>query len=135
MMRSICLVLAASSLVGAVRAQTPTQAMEPNKIGYPTVAAALEALKTKPGAKQQDSKRWIIFEDAEGEDLVLWSFTLTTHQAHPSVVKRTLQKRADGYYIDMNVRCEAADKSACGALVQSFRSLNEQVRKSLQEGK
>ena len=41
-----------------------------------------------------------------------------------------LTTRADGYYIDMNVRCESDDKAACAALVRSFQALNDKVRQA-----
>jgi hypothetical protein len=44
-----------------------------------------------------------------------------------------MQARADGYYIDMNVRCEATDKAACAALVSSFQALNEKVRRAARD--
>jgi hypothetical protein len=116
-------------------AESQVQASEPNKTGYSTVAAAFAALKAKPGTKVTASSAWTTIEDREGEDLVLWSFTVPTHAAHPSVVKRTLQKRADGYYIDMNILCESIDRNACAGLVRSFQALNEQVKRSLSEGK
>ena len=115
----------------SMAAETPVQAPEPNKTGYPSVAAALDALKAKPGTKVTTNNAWTTIEDTEGEDLVIWSLTVPTLSAHPSVVKRTLQKKADGYYIDMNIRCESADKSACAALAKSFVALNEQIKRSL----
>ncbi len=116
-------------------AETPVQASEPNKTGYSSVATAFDALKVKPGTKVAATNAWTTIEDMEGEDLVLWSFTVPTHAAHPSVVKRALQRRADGFYIDMNILCESANRSACAGLVRSFQALNEQVKRSLSEGK
>ena len=133
MIRRICILFAAVALVGAA-AETPPPDAEPNNTGYPTVAAALEALKAKPGAKMSVSDKWTTIEDMEGKDIVLWSFTHPGHPAHPSVVKRAMTARADGYYIDMNVRCEAADKAACNALVRSFQALNDKVRQAAREG-
>jgi hypothetical protein len=116
-------------------AETSVQNSEPNKTGYSSVAAAFDALKAKPGTKVTATTAWTTIEDMVGEDLVLWSFTVPTHAAHPSVVKRTLQKKADGYYIDMNILCESADRGACAGLVKSFQALNEQVKRSISEGK
>jgi hypothetical protein len=64
----------------------------------------------------------------------LWSFTHLGHAAHPSVVKRILQTKPDGYHIEMNVLCEA-ERASCGALVRSFEALNERVRQSVRDGK
>ena len=133
MIRSICLLLAAVAMAGAT-AEPPTPDAEPNKTGYATVAAALEGLKAKPGTKVTVSEKWTTIEDMEGKGIVLWSFTHPGHPAHPAVVKRAMQARADGYYIDMNVRCEAADKAACNALVRSFQALNEKVRQAARDG-
>jgi hypothetical protein len=134
MLRLAFIVLAGLATV-CTAAETPVQTSEPNKTGYPSVAAAFDALKAKPGTKMTATKAWTTIEDMEGEDLVLWSFTVPTHPAHPSVVKRTLQKKSDGYYIDMNIRCEAVDQNACAGLARSFQALNEQVKRSLSEGK
>jgi len=133
MIRPICILFTAVALV-VTAAETPRLDAEPNKTGYPTVAAALEALKVKPGAKVSVSDKWTTIEDMDGKDIVLWSFTHAGHAAHPSVVRRAMQARADGYYIDMNVRCEAADKVACNALVRSFQALNDKVRQAAGEG-
>ena len=119
----------------SIAAETSVQTSEPNMTGYPSVAAAFDALKAKPGTKVAATTAWTTIEDMEGDDIVLWSFTVPTHAAHPSVVKRTLQKKADGYYIDMNIRCESANRDACAGLVKSFQALNEQVKRSLSEGK
>lgn len=116
-------------------ADAPAQASAPNKTGYSSVAAALDALKAKPGTSVTATKSWTTIEDMEGEDIVLWSFTVPAHAAHPSVVKRTLHKRVDGYYIDMNILCESADRIACDGLVRVFQALNEQVKRSLGEVK
>jgi hypothetical protein len=129
MIRVVCILLCAFA-AGAV-----AQVAVPNNTGYPTVAAALEALKAKAGTRISVSKSWTTIEDMDGEDVVLWSFTVATHAAHPSLVKRTLRKKEDGYYIDMNVLCEANDAAACAGLVRSFQALNEQVKRSLAEGK
>jgi hypothetical protein len=133
MNRAICILLTAVALSGTA-AEPLTPDAEPNKTGYPTVAAALEALKAKPGTKVTVSEKWTTIEDMEGRDIVLWSFTHPEHPAHPSVVKRAMQARADGFYIDMNVRCEVVDRAACAALVRSFQTLNEKVRQAARDG-
>ena len=134
MKRSILVFVVAMASAGNA-AETSAPVSEPNRTGYPTVAAALDGLRAKPGARETAGKAWTTIQDMEGENIVLWSFTVPSHPAHPSVVKRTLQKKEDGYYIDMNILCEASDKAACAGLVPTFQALNEQVRRSLAEGK
>jgi len=139
MIRPFCILLVAVAVamamaVASAAAEPPPLEAESNKTGYATVAAALAALKDKPGTKMTVTAKWTTIEDMEGDAIVLWSFTHAEHPAHPSVVKRAMKARPDGYYIDMNVRCEAPDKAACNALVRSFEALNEKVRQAARDG-
>jgi Protein of unknown function (DUF4019) len=96
-------------------------------MGYPTVAAALSALRAKPGVRIQDQQGWIIVTDTQSGTPTLWSFTPPGNPAHPSVVKRSLVAQKDGSTgIEMNILCEA-DKSSCDALVRQFQVLNDRA--------
>ena len=72
---------------------------------------------------------WTVASDPSGP--TIWSFPPKGHPAYPSAVKRQIENRAGGAYVNMNVLCEAS-KSACDDLVRSFQALNEQMRQSLE---
>ncbi len=109
--------LAIISVAGA--AQQPSSG-----IGYPSVAAALEALKARTGVQIRVEQGWTIVNDkAAGE---FWSFTPPGHPAHPAAVKRTVVEKDGNVSMNMNVLCQAS-KSACDKLVAEFQELNEKV--------
>lgn len=95
-------------------------------IGYPTVEAALTALRAKPGVQIQEQNGWIIVSDKESGNPVLWSFTPSGYPAHPSAVKRSFIQKASGSDLEMKVLCEA-DKTSCDALVREFQALNDRA--------
>jgi len=93
-------------------------------IGYPTVAAALEALKARSDVEISVQAGWtIVREPAAG---TLWSFTPADHPAHPAAVKRGTVSRDGAAYINMRVLCQAA-KEPCDQLVDDFKKLNEKI--------
>lgn len=61
-------------------------------LGYPTVAAALADLHSKPDVKFSIQNGWTIAEDRANSNF--WSFPPEGDPAYPSAVKRTLLKRA-----------------------------------------
>jgi hypothetical protein len=99
-------------------------------IGYPTVAAALAALKGNPGAKKEIQDGWTVF--AEEAVATFWSFPPPGNPAYPAAVRRRLTNRDGSMYLDMTVKCEA-DKAACDDLVRSFKALNDRMVAELQE--
>jgi hypothetical protein len=100
-----------------------------NTIGYPTVGAALEALRAKGGTKVSVQDGWTVVEDMEGGEITLWTFTAVGHPAHPSAVKRTFV-RDGSTNLKTSIHCEA-DKQACDALVRAFDALNAQMIESV----
>jgi len=95
-----------------------------NEMGYPTVAEALAALRSKPGVQISQRGGWTIISDPGLS--TLWSFTPTGHPAYPSAVKRSVTTRGGATYIDMKVLCEAS-KAACDQLVVDFQQLNQKM--------
>lgn len=67
-----------------------TDAPEAEGIGFPTVAAALEALRGRPDVSIRDNAGWIIVGVDTPEERSIWSFTPSGHPAHPAAVKRTV---------------------------------------------
>lgn len=102
-------------------------------IGYPSVAAARQAVVAAPGATASQQAGWLIVEDKATRSL--WSFVPNDHEAYPAAVKRTVAQRDDGRaFIDMSILCEAP-KPACDRLAESFKALNEQTIRSLGGGR
>jgi hypothetical protein len=99
-------------------------------IGYPSVAAALKDLHSKPEVIFREERRWIIAEDRSR--YTLWSFATEGDPAYPSAVKRTaVQESGGSVTMNMNILCEAK-QDACDKLVANFNELNERARDSLQ---
>lgn len=99
-------------------------------IGYPSVAAALADLHSKPEVTFREEGGWIIAEDRN--QYTLWSFATEGDPAYPSAVKRTAVQEAGGSVtMNMNILCEST-QDACDKLVAHFNELNERARDSLQ---
>jgi len=104
------------------------------KLGYPTVAAALEGLRSRPGVSITTTKPdgWIIATETNSK--AVWSFAPDGHYAYPAVVRRDVKQHDGGeVYIDMVVVCQAA-KEPCDRLVREVQELNEQMRANIQRG-
>ena len=98
-------------------------------IGYPSVAAALKDLHSKPEVIFREEGGWIIAEDRS--HYTLWSFATESDPAYPSAVKRTAVQEAGGSVtMNMNILCEAK-QDACDKLAADFNELNERARDSL----
>jgi hypothetical protein len=105
---------------------------QPGATGYPSVAAALADLRSRPGVEFSTQNGWTIATD--NASLTLWSFAPTDHPAYPSAVKRQAVQTGGQTSLQMSVLCEA-DKTSCDALVRSFQDLNAQMTRSLQKGR
>lgn len=99
-----------------------------DRIDYPSVAAAREALLAKPGARAHDESGWLVVEEPN----VTWTFAPEGHEAHPSVARRDLVEEDGRLYVRTEIRCEAA-KEACDRLNQAFQDLNERMMQSLED--
>lgn len=95
-------------------------------IGYASVAEARKAMTALPGAKVSEQQGWLIVEQMP----VMWSFAPAGHEAYPAAVKRTVVQRDGRFDVDMAVLCEAP-RPACDRLVEGFKGLNEQMKRSL----
>jgi hypothetical protein len=99
-------------------------------IGYPTVSAALQDLKTKPNAQIRAEDGWTVVEERNDTEMILWSFTPEDHPAHPAAIKRRVYESDGAVYIDMKALCEA-EKAPCDALVEQFQAITERIRQQL----
>jgi hypothetical protein len=100
-----------------------------SSIGYPSVAAALEAMRAKSGVKVSVQGGWTIVDDRGNS--ALWSFTPPGHPAHPAVVRRTVTEKDGAIFVQMGGLCEAA-KPPCDKLMAEFRELTERMRRQIE---
>jgi hypothetical protein len=115
-------------LPNLVLARQAPLAEQPTSMGYPTVAAALTDLPSRPGVKMSEQGGWTIATDSSTR--TLWSFAPLGHPAYPAVVKRQILPNDHGVDMKMQVLCEA-DKAACDDLVRTFEQLNARMKESL----
>jgi hypothetical protein len=97
-------------------------------ISYPTVAAALSALKAKPGVKFASNDGWTIADDTDG---AIWSFTPASHYANPSVGRRTLRERDGRFFVETQILCQA-QKPACDRLRNDYALLDKRMNEAVQ---
>src|SRR5260221_7853769 len=98
-------------------------------VGYPSVAAALDALKARNDVRISVQGGWTIVDDPR--DGSLWSFTPPNHPAHPAVVKRNPVQKDGSMFIQMRALCQA-DKAACDKLMAEFQELNSKIAADIQ---
>jgi hypothetical protein len=115
------------AIIGIASAQ-PAEDPRSSSIGYPSVAAALDAMRAKGGATTSIQSGWTVIEDRA--TMSIWSFTPAGHAAHPAAVRRTVTQRGNDIFVDMAVLCEAT-KPACDQLVAEFQELNRAMRGNL----
>lgn len=128
--KSLCPVTVA--LAGAVGSiASPQEALSPDStsvsIGYVSVAAALEALRNKHGARVVENNGWIMIRDDETETgTAVWLFVPQNHPAYPAVIKRVLVERDSKVYLQTGSLC-AGDAIACGTLEYESRTINNRL--------
>lgn len=122
--RVICALLFLSLLHGGATHAQQASAGTGSDLGYPTVAAALQALVAKPGVLVSVQRDWTIVEDPA--ERAVWSFAPAGHAAYPAVVKRSTVERDGSVSLDMRALCQAA-KPACDALMAQFEQMNAHI--------
>jgi hypothetical protein len=121
------MVLAAiSAAVSIASAQQPSTSQ--SSIGYPSVAAALQALQHKSGVNIVNQGGWTVIDDPSEQ--TIWSFTPPGHPAYPAAVRRQIVKGDTGISLKMNILCQAA-KQPCDKLVADFQELNNKMRENI----
>lgn len=93
-------------------------------IGYPTVSAALDALKARSDIAISVQGGWTIVEDKAAH--AIWSFTPADHAAHPAAVRREIVEQGGGVAVKMTALCQAS-KEACDKLMEDFKVLNARM--------
>ena len=127
--------MAAALITGVYYLPSAINAKEPvSAIGFTSVAAALEALRADPDAREshQISQQgaWIIVERHKNGRFELWTFTTDGHPAHPTAVRRTPYQKDGAWYITMSALCQS-DKASCDTLMEQFQQLNEDMARRL----
>jgi hypothetical protein len=98
-------------------------------IDYPSVAAALEALRADPAAQFDSQAGWIVVASSEHGNPVLWSFTPEGHYAHPAVVKRTALENKGAGFVELATLCQGP-QAECVRLLDEFRQISQQIAQS-----
>ena len=120
----------------APKAPEPTETIvaltqEPaSTIGYPSVAAALSALREREDVSIAVEDGWTIITEPGG--LTIWSFSPPDQPAYPAVARRVFHREEGAWFITMDVRCEA-EKAACEQLQRDFEALNEDMREAMED--
>lgn len=112
-------------VLAAVGAAAHAQENE-DTIGYPTIEAAIAALRADPAATFEMQQGWTVAANREGGNPVQWFFTPVGHPAHPAVVKRTAIEAKGTGYIDLAALCYAPE-SECYRLIDDFRQRHMQA--------
>lgn len=97
-------------------------------IEYKSVAAALAALKAKPGVQFTSNDGWTIANDTDG---AIWSFTPAGHYANPSVGRRTLRENQGRFFVETQILCQA-QKAACDRLRDDYALLDKRMNEAIQ---
>jgi hypothetical protein len=106
------------------------RAQQARGVGYPSVAAAMEALKARSDVTIQLRDGWTVVDDRT--NMALWSFTPPGHPAHPAVVKRTVVEKDGKVSIAMTGLCQAS-KDACDTLMAQFNEMQQRANRELRE--
>lgn len=88
--------------------------------------------KTEKLAESFRDKAYVTVNDAANG--TIWTFTVTGHPAHPSVVCREPVEEGGKLRLEMGIQCDASD-DACEALARGFESLNQKMLKELERKK
>jgi hypothetical protein len=91
---------------------------------YPSVAAALEAIRTKSGVKVTIQSGWTVLQDAAST--TVWSFTPPSHPAYPAALRRSIVEHDGASVVKSDAMCEA-EKSACDQLMAEVHELDQRM--------
>lgn len=92
--------------------------------GYSSPAAALAALRAKPGVKIREENGWIVVNDPS--ENAFWSITTPQLAPHPAAVKRRLVEKDGAIRMEMTVQC-GAPKPICDRMVQVFQETDRNL--------
>jgi hypothetical protein len=122
MLRRSAIVATAAAVLAACAAGYQPDPVEATRIGYPTVDAALAAVRARPGVTEsQNDGRTVIEDNARYET---WHFSPAGHPAHPAVVKRTVLSGVGGTRTQTAALC-GGGKAECDKLVAQFQATDK----------
>ena len=105
-----------------------------SSIGYPSVDAALTALKNDPNAVVREQGGWTIIQTKESDkSMSIWSFSPPSHPAHPAAVKRTVYEKDGAVMMRTNALCQAS-KAECDKLMAEFADMERQMQERMRSG-
>jgi hypothetical protein len=125
-MRKALLTIAAVLVATCARAQpaqSPAAVRAPAE-EYPSVAAALEAMRTKSGVKVTIQSGWTVVQ--EPASTTVWSFTPPSHPAYPAALRRSIVEHDGAFVVKSDAMCEA-DNSACDQLLAEAHELDNRT--------
>jgi hypothetical protein len=112
----------------ALLAALPVLAAE-RSIDFPTVDAALDALRKDADAQFETQGGWLVVATQERGNPVLWSFAPEGHPAYPAVVKRTALESKGNGYVQLDTLC-GGPPDECERLLEEFRQFNQKLAQS-----
>ncbi|HUL65548.1 MAG TPA: hypothetical protein VLW55_13110 [Burkholderiaceae bacterium] len=92
---------------------------DPNDIGYPTVDAALAAVRARPGIEESQRDGWTVIEDTAHRET--WLFSQPGQPTHPAVVKRTVIKKFGNSTTQTAAMCTSS-QDECDKLVAQLNA-------------
>jgi hypothetical protein len=104
-------------------AQSPADARAPAE-EYPSVAAALETIRTKSGVKVTIQSGWTVVQDEASA--TVWSFTPPSHPAYPAALRRSIIEHDGAFVVKSDAMCEA-EKPACDQLMAEVHELDNRM--------
>jgi len=116
---SVISAAAAVLLAGACATGYQPDPVEAGRIGYPTVEAALAAVRARPGVTESQKDGWTVIEDKAHFET--WNFSPAGHPAHPAVVKRTVLGGVGGTRTQTAAMC-GGGQTECDKLVAQFQA-------------
>jgi hypothetical protein len=116
---------------GAPKSPLPEQ--PDGSIGYPTVATALNDLRTRHDIVFSSQGGFTVVTDRASN--TIWVFTSEGQPAYSAAIKREFVTNSQGgTTLQMSVLCEAS-KTACDDLVRTFEALNARMTAELRGGR
>jgi hypothetical protein len=122
-MREAFLTIVPAILVATCACAQPAEMRAPAE-EYPSVAAALEAIRTKSGAKVTIQSGWTVVQNEAST--TVWSFTPPSHPAYPAALRRAIVEHDGAFVVKSDAMCEA-EKSACDQLIAEIHELDKQM--------
>ncbi len=128
-MRS-CTNIALLPAVAAFAFARAAGADDTDPIGYASVAAVREALRTDATATTRIQGGWTVVASREHGAAVEWFFTPETHSVYPAVIKRTVVEQDGLGMIDLAALCETTSQETCDQLIDDFRQTHKVTLKA-----